>query len=306
MRNMAMSKVAQTLGVDDMRLWRLAERAVESAREAADFSGVTRVGVDETSCKKGHDYISSFVDLDTKRVLFACEGRGAATLGQFEKELARHGGNPKSIKAFSCDMSPAFLSGIQSYFPKAQVVLDKIHLIRMISEAVDETRRSESKHSRSGKGMRFVLLMNPERLSEAQKLALAGLRTDVAYAKTAEAYRLRLAFQELFHQPPAKAHNYLADWLNAALNSGVEAIEKVAETFFQKRDLILNWFKHKVNNGILEGLNSVLQSAKNRARGYGNPNHMILMSYLLHGKLELDVKSIKRQTTKPKLEALPT
>ena len=66
-----MSKVAELLGVDDMRLWRLAERAVESAREHADFSGVTRVGVDETSCKKRHDYISLFVDLDSKRVLFA-------------------------------------------------------------------------------------------------------------------------------------------------------------------------------------------------------------------------------------------
>jgi transposase len=306
MRDMPMSKVAQTLGVDDMRLWRMAERAVESARESADFSGVTRVGVDETSCKKRHDYISLFVDLDSKRVLFACKGRASTTLGEFKKDLVKHGGNPKSIKSFSCDMSPAFLSGIKKHFPKAEIVLDKFHLVKMLSEAVDQTRRSETKHVRMPKGARFLWLKNPNRLSDSQKQTLSALQGQAVFTKTAEAYRLRLAFQELFHQPLSKASHYLATWLDAALDSGVGAIEEVAQTFFQKRDLILNWFKHRVNNGILEGLNSVLQSAKNRARGYGNPDHMILMSYLLHSKLNLDPRQIQRRTRKLKLDALPT
>ncbi len=189
-------------------------------------------------------------------------------------------------------MSPAFLSGIAEHFPKAEVVLDKFHLVKMLSEAVDETRRSESKQQRQGKGLRFLWLKNPNKLKEEQRQLLDELKVSPAFAQTAEAYRLRLAFQELFLQPKKHAADYLAAWLDAAYDSGVRAIEDVAETFFKMRDKILSWFDNRVSNGILEGLNSVLQSAKNRARGYANPNHMILMSYLLHGKLNLTPQAI--------------
>jgi len=66
-----------------MRLWRLLERSVEAARSVADFPKVRKVGVDETAAKRGHDYMTSFVDHDSKRVLFACRGKGAETLKLF-------------------------------------------------------------------------------------------------------------------------------------------------------------------------------------------------------------------------------
>ena len=72
------------------------------------------------------------------------------------------------------------------------------------------------------------------------------------------------------------------------------------------RDKILSWFDNRVSNGILEGLNSVLQSAKNRARGYANPNHMILMSYLLHGKLNLTPQAILAMKRRRGVSTSPT
>jgi transposase len=290
---MPVSRVAKELNMDDMALWRLLERAVEAARESLNFSKVRRVGVDETASRRGHRYITKFVDLDQPRVLFACEGKGASTMRQFKEDLVRHGGNPASIRTFSCDMSPAFLSGIEEHFPKAEVVLDKFHLVKMLSEAVDQTRRLESKNNRDAKGTRFLWLKNPSRLKEGQRLELERLRLSPSFAGTAEAYRLRLAFQELFIQPKAKAAHYLATWLDAAYDCGVRAVEDVAVTFFKMRDKILSWFENRVSNGVLEGLNSVLQSAKNRARGYANPAHMILISYLLHGRLNLTPAAVR-------------
>jgi transposase len=278
--------------MDDMALWRLLERAVEAARESADFSQVHRVGVDETASRRGHRYITKFVDLDRAKVLFACEGKGASTLRQFKEDFVAHGGNPANIRTFSCDMSPAFLSGIHEHFPKAQIVLDKFHLVKMLSEAVDATRKLESRNNRDGKGTRFLWLKNQSRLKEGERLELERLRLSPAFAGTAEAYRLRLAFQELFLQPKDTASNYLATWLDAAYDCGVRAVEDVAVTFFKMRDNILSWFESRVSNGVLEGLNSVLQSAKNRARGYANPKHMILISYLLHGKLVLTTQAL--------------
>jgi transposase len=293
MRDMPVSRVGQHLGVDDMRLWRLLEHSIESARAGADFSNVRRVGVDETASRRGHEYVSTFVDLDAKRVLFSCRGKSAETLKFFKEDLKAHGGEPQKVLTFSCDMSAAFLSGIREHFPKAKVVLDKFHLVKLLSEAVDETRRKETRESQLGKGTRFLWLKNPSSLSSGEISELQRLEQTPAFAFTAEAYRLRLAFQQLFFQPKKHAAKYLDDWLDASLQSAVHAIQRVASTFFKMRENILSWFENRVSNGILEGLNSVLQGAKARARGYANPQHMILISYLLHGKLDLAPMALK-------------
>lgn len=282
-RSMPVSEVSRVLHVDDMALWRLMERSVETARQKVSFEEVTRIGVDETSCKKRHDYVTEFVDLDRTRVLFCVRGKGAHTLEEFEKEFTLHGGKVENVKTFSCDMSKAFLAGIREHFPKAQVVLDRFHLVKLLNEAVDQTRKSET---HGHKSHRFVWLRNPASLTEEQVKALAEMEQNKAYEKTSKAYRLRLAFQNVFVSDKKFGIAYFDSWLDEALSSGIEAIERVAQTFFNMRDNIISWFDHRVNNGILEGINSVIQSAKARARGYANPNHMILMSYILHGKLD--------------------
>jgi transposase len=301
--HMPVSQVSDKLKVDDMALWRLLERAVEAARELADFSKVTKVGLDETASRRGHHYITKFVDLDASRVMFVCEGKAANVLKQFKADFVLHAGKPEKVRTFSSDMSPAFLSGIAEHFPEATVVLDKFHLIKMLSKAVDQTRRSEAKGLRGFRGIRFLFLKNQSRLKEGERQQLGALLMKPAFAQTAEAYRLRLAFQELFNQPKAIAADYLADWLDSALACGVKTIEDVAETFFKMRDKILSWFEFRISNGVLEGLNSVLQSAKNRARGYANPKHMIVMSYLLHGKLDLSPQALK---TMPRTRRMST
>ena len=297
MRSCPVSETARILGVDDMALWRLLERSVTRARAEADYSSVRRVGVDETSCRKGQDYISVFVDLDARRVLFACRGRAASSVEKFKKDLIEHGGSPKGIEAFSCDMGPAFISGIGEHFPDSAVVLDKFHLVKMLGEAVERTRKEDTRLQRSSKGARFLWLKNPSRLSEREQRELRRLRQEPAFAKTAEAYRLRLAFQEVFTVESSSAERILDAWLDAALNCGVVAVERVAESFLKARDKILSWFQNRISNGILEALNSVLQSAKRRARGYANPNHMILVSYLMHGKFDLSAHRAARRAS---------
>jgi transposase len=291
-RSMPVSEVARTLTMDDMALWRLMELAVGHAREKANYCDVVRIGVDETAARRGHRYITTFVDLDRGRVLFACTGKGADTVRQFKEDFKLHGGDPTRVNTFSCDMSSAFLCGIAEHFPKAEVVLDKFHLVRELSEAVDRVRKEEVGTYSDAKGAKFLFLKNPSNLTESQILRLDHLLAKEAYAKTAEAYRLRLSFQHLFHQVPFAAAAYLDSWIDAALSCGIDEILRVAETFRRQRKHILAWFDKRVSNGILEGLNSVLQSAKARARGYGNIKHMILISYLIHGKLDLSQQAI--------------
>lgn len=87
-RSMPVSEVARQLEKVDLALWRLLERCVESVRASANFSGIRRVGVDETSCKKRHDYITVFVDLDARRVLFATCGKAASSTRKISPFMA--------------------------------------------------------------------------------------------------------------------------------------------------------------------------------------------------------------------------
>jgi transposase len=114
---MPMAKVAAMTREHDTRIWRIVEHHVGAARDQEDFTGVRKVGMDETSARKGQDYVSIFADMVAGRVLFATEGRDAATVARFAADLAEHGGDPASVTDTSSDMSTAFLSGIRAHLP---------------------------------------------------------------------------------------------------------------------------------------------------------------------------------------------
>jgi len=140
---MPIKSIAKIVNEHDTRLWRVLDHYLHVARREADFSTVTEVGVDETSSKRGHRYVSLFVDLEMPRVLFATEGKDATTLARFETDLEAHHGDPAHIQEVCCDMSPAFIKGVEKHFPRAHLTFDKFHVLKVLNEAVDEVRRQE-------------------------------------------------------------------------------------------------------------------------------------------------------------------
>ena len=142
---MPVNAVARQVGEHDTRLWRVLHHYVEQARANADASEVTRVAIDETAARRGHDYITLFVDIDQARVVFATDGKDAGTIAAFADDLTAHGGNPDAVSEVCIDMSPAFIKGTAESLPKAAVTFDKFHAVKIINEAVDQVRRAEQK-----------------------------------------------------------------------------------------------------------------------------------------------------------------
>jgi transposase len=101
----------------DTRIWRIVEHHMNAASDQLDCTGVHRVGMDETSARKGQDYVSIFADLDARRVVFATEGRSAGTVGRFAAGLVEHGGDPAKVTETSSDMITAFISGTAQHLP---------------------------------------------------------------------------------------------------------------------------------------------------------------------------------------------
>ena len=107
--------------------------------------------MDETSIAKGHDYVTLFVDLAKKKTIFVTEGKDSATVKAFKKDFARHNGSADNITDVSCDMSPAFIKGVEENLPKAKITFDKFHILKLINRSVDEVRRMKAQKNRDCK-----------------------------------------------------------------------------------------------------------------------------------------------------------
>lgn len=284
-KSMPVKTLAAFVGEQDTRLWRILYHYVDSARKNADYSEVKRVGVDETSSKRGHNYVSVFVDLDGPRVLFATEGKDSSTVERFAQDLVEHSGEPAAVEEMCSDMSPAFISGVEANFPNAHLTFDKFHVLKILNEAVDEVRRNEQKNHPELARTRYIWLKNPENLKGSQMETLDQLNLKKLNLKTSRAYQIRLNFQELYDQPTETAEAFLNKWYFWATHSRLEPIKQAAYTIKRHWKGILRWFQSRINNGILEGLNSLIQAAKARARGYRTNRNLITMIYLIGGKL---------------------
>lgn len=206
MKEMPVSAVARQVNEHDTRLWRVLHYYVNRAMKEMDISKVNRVAIDETSSQRGHKYITLFVNVDTKKLLFATEGKEAEGLKTFVSFLMDRGIATEQIKEFCSDRSPAFIAGIMQHFPQSHITFDKFHVMKMVNEAVDEVRREEQKDVIELKKSRYVWLKNETNLNAPQKEKLLKLKD--MNLKTGRAYRIKLAMQELWTYPAILADVY--------------------------------------------------------------------------------------------------
>lgn len=284
-KEMPVMALARLVQEHDTRLWRIVHHYVDEARAEADFSTVQNVGMDEKASKRGHNYLTLFVDLDRSRLLFATESREATTVAAFRKDLQSHGGIAEQIEEFCLGMWPPYLKGIRDWFPGASVTFDKFHVMKLLNEAVDKVRRQEQKERPELKGSRYVWTKNPENLNPHQFALWNALNVQRFNLKTARAYHMRLALQELWTMSGADAEAFLKRWHFWATHSRLQPMIKFARTLRRHREGVLRWCQSQVSNGILEAINSLVQAAKAKARGYRSTRNLIAMAYLLAGKL---------------------
>lgn len=292
MAEMPVNAAARELREHDTRMWRILHHYVDKAMSELDVTTVKRIAVDETSSRRGHRYITLFVDVDTKIVLFATEGKGMDTLEKFKQHLDDKGVVPEQIQEVCCDMSPAFIRGIEEQFPKAEITFDKFHVMKMVNEAVDDVRKEEQKVAPQLKRTKYLWLKNETNLKEEQKEELTRLKD--SNLQTGRAYRLKLAMQDLWTTPHILADVYLREWIGWARRSQLEPMVDLAKSVKKHEEGILRWFHSRMTNGLLEGINGLVQAAKRKARGYRNVNNLIAMVYMTANKLRLSTLAARR------------
>ncbi|MCP4985933.1 MAG: ISL3 family transposase [Colwellia sp.] len=285
---MPVLKVSQLTGVSDDKIWSMLDRYVQQALELMDLSGMKIMGMDETSHAKHHSYITLFVDMVKRKIVYITEGKNHETVKKFVSFLEQHKGNRNNITDVSSDMSSAFIKGISKYLKKAETTFDKFHIVKKINEAVNEVRKNEVTEQELLKGSKYLFLTNKENLSEKQLAKLEKLKMSKLNLKTIKALQMRENFQSIYDsQSFSEFEKKLNDWYFWVTHNKLKPMIKVAKTIKKHWDGILRWYNSRINNGTLEGINSVIQAAKAKARGYKLTKNFKNIAYLLIGDIDL-------------------
>ena len=300
-RELPVRQAARALRVRDKQLWRRIEHYVSEARKRQDMSQVRIVGIDETSLRRGHNYVTVVHDLDAKRLLYCTPGREHTTIKAFAQDLRDHGGQPTAIAHACMDMSAAYLKGAAAYLPNALISYDRFHIVKLAGEAMDEVRKQEWQTEQeraqqalgelSPKQRRSILWgmrKNPSGWSKTQSQAMHWLQR--ANLKTARAWRLKMALRQVFadargHNQAERASAELKAWLSWARRSRLEPFKRLAATLKNHFDAVVRGMLDHRSNAFVEAMNGLMQQAKRAARGFRTAANFIAIAYLRLGKL---------------------
>tara|TARA_Y100000385_G_C13007019_1_gene599891 strand:- start:16 stop:1242 length:1227 start_codon:yes stop_codon:yes gene_type:complete len=281
---MPMNQVAKLLRVHANSIWTIFNYWIKKSYSEDNIDEITQLGIDETSSKKGHKYITVGVDLETKRVIHATAGKNAKTIETIKDYLVSKSVEPAQIQHASIDLSPSFISGLKNNFPDAEIHFDRFHVKKLLNEAMDEVRKIERKEHAELKGHKYTFLKNKDKLSDKKNQELSELIT--LFPTLGAAYRLKELFDDVWQmRTEEEASDFIDYWVKEVKKSNVPAFIKFSNTVIKHKYGIINFVKNKINNGILESINSKIQLAKKRARGYRNTDNFINMVYFLCGKL---------------------
>lgn len=286
------TQVRRLLGIAWETVGSIVERVVERRLDPERLVGLRRIGIDEFSYKKRHNYLTVVVDHDRRRVVWAGEGRSAEALAPFFEQLGAEG--CEAIEMVTIDLSAAYIKAVREKLPNAEIVYDRFHVQRLVSDALDEVRRelvrelaTDPDQARAVKRTRFVLLMNPWNLSRAQRRKLSEVQRSNQRLYRAYLLKETLA-QALDYRQPKRAERALREWLAWASRSRLRPFVKAARTIRKHLDGILAYIRTRLTNGLVEGLNNRIRMIARRAYGFHSHQALTAMIFLNCGGIQLD------------------
>ena len=285
LRSMTLKDVAGRLGVSWDLVKEIHMKYLSGKYEPPSLEGVENIGIDEFAVKKGHIYKTIVVDLNTGRILYVGEGKGADALEKFWRRIRRKG---IIIKHVATDLSAAFTLSVLKNCPHAVHVFDHFHVVKLMNDKLDEIRRlqyaMEKDINKRGvlKGTRYLLLRNGKDIFDKQ----FKTRLDNALAMNkplSQAYYLKEQLHEIWTQLYKEdAEKVLLDWVEQARESKVPQLLKMANVLMAHRTGILAWYDCHLSTGKVEGINNKIKVMKRNAYGFRDEQYFKLRLYALH------------------------
>lgn len=290
------SETARLLRLSFDQLQRIMDRAVErglahretefEAEHATGQYATTMLSIDEKCYRVGRQFLTVVSDTVQGRVLEVCEGR-TAEAAQSALESALSPRHLRQIRAVSVDLAAGYRQAVEHVMPRACVVYDKFHLFRLLTDAIDQTRRMEVHEQESLKHTRFLWLKPIERLSERERQKFDAINT--VHLRTADAWRVRENYRALYRvcRTWEEGLEYFLQWKKQAQHCMLRPIRKVLRTFEKHLDGILSYFDYPITSAKAERINGKIQEIILVAKGYRNLANLRTAILFFCGNLNL-------------------
>lgn len=217
-------------------------RAVRRGLARREAVRPVRIGIDETSFQKRHEYVTVVTDLDRSRVLAVSDGRKEESLAPFFDGLGEE--RRAAVEVAAMDMWPAYMNAVARHLPNARIAFDKFHVAKHLGEAVDLVRRREHRElmgrgDDSLKRTKYLWLQKPGRMRDDRR---AWLRSLVSGSlKTARAWAMKESAMRLWYYASRTwARRAWEAWLRWASRSRLEPMVRVGRTVRKHLEGILN------------------------------------------------------------------
>jgi transposase len=287
------SAVCELMPLSWLTVGPIIERVVadEQVARGDPLRGLKRIGIDELADRRGQRYITAVVCHDSRRLVWAADGRDKQTVAGFFAALGEE--RCAQLELVSSDMGDWILRALPAHCPQATLCLDPFHIVKLATDALDQVRRETWNEARragdaSGarwlKGARWALWKRPERLSERQRAKLASIA--VVNRRLTRAYLLKEQLRLVFHEPdPAAAIALLDAWLAWARRGRIASFVTLAKTITQHRAGIVATLTHRLTNARSEAINTTLRLITRRAYGFHSADALIALAMLTVGGL---------------------
>ena len=287
---MTVKGVSKFAGVDWEMVKEAEIRYIVGLLRKRNLDGISDLGIDEVSEKKGHRYLTLVTDTVKHRVIWVGRGRDRAVLRKFFHWFGKK--RTHRIRCVVIDMHDPYELEIRKRCPRAALIYDHFHVIKPLSMAIDNIRRGlQSELPPAGrlylKGSRYLLLRNREDLTKGQHIRLKELLNLPANETLNTAYILKEDLRVIFRwQDPKRARSELRDWKRRVRESNIPELLEYVEMLNRRRFGIMNFFKHRKTNGLSEGFNNVVKTIKKKAYGFHDWQYFRLKILRDCGKLE--------------------
>jgi transposase len=246
--------------------------ASKQVSQSKAFEKARRIGMDEIALKKGHqNYVAVVVDLDKGHILDLLEDRSKAYLIKYFKGKGE--AFCAQIELFCSDMWEGYLNAAKEVFPNATLVADRFHFFTHLQKAVDNARkylRRKYKDQPGLKNIKWLLLKNPQQLTQTEREQLQVLFACPANSLLKASYEAKNEFRDILEQDlsKAQAEPKMQAWLEKIqANRFMNDFVKFYTTW---KNYILNYFEGRYTTGLIEGINNKIKSIKRRAFGFSN------------------------------------
>jgi transposase len=314
-------RVSERMRID----WETVGRLVDLVRKDLErdvskrLDGLVRIGIDETSYRKGHSYMTTVVNHDTNTVIWACKGHGKENLDKFFAMLTPE--QRASIVVVTGDGARWITDCVEEHCPNAIRCLDPFHVVEWANDALDAVRidawrraldewksigkdtggagakdaaKAAKKRAEQIKHSKYALGKNPENLTDRQRERLSVIQAEDGPLNRAHVLKEQLRL--ILHMDDAEAATACLDrWTSHAQRCRIPSFVELQRKIRRHRDHILNAIRHGASNARIEALNNKIKLLIRIAYGFRNIDTMIGLVMLFCSNIQIPWPSSNTQ-----------